>query len=101
MVEPGAGGEMGGVEQDMVGAGARHPRLDRGGDDVAWREVAERVDTGHDSPAVGVDQQRAFASDGLGHERDAVAEAATRGRWGERGRVKLDELRVADDGPCP
>ena len=58
--------------------------------DVAWSELAARVDVEHEAPPVLVAQHRALAAHRLGDERRA-------GR-GECGGVELGELEVGDRG---
>ena len=59
-------------------------------DDVAWREVGERVLVGHERDALLVAQDRAFAAQRLREQR------ARHRRVVQRGRVELHELEVGD-----
>ena len=77
-----------GVEPQVLGAGARHRLVDRARDDVARREVGERMHVGHERDAVVVAEHRALAAQRLREER------ARHRRMVQRGRVELDELEV-------
>ena len=88
--------EVGGVEVDVVvDAGRRlgHAPADRGGDDVAWREVLERVDARHHPLAGGVVEDRPLAAHGLADERLLAGGV---GAAPHHRRVELHELDVAD-----
>ena len=88
-----------GVEVDARIAGGLQPRVDRGRDDVARRQVAHRVNTGRYRIALPVKQYRTLTADGLGDQRPPAAGLA-RPRE-KHGRVELDELEIADRDPGP
>ena len=67
-----------------------HARVIARGDDVARREVGERVLVGHERDAVVVAQDRALAPQRLGEERPRHRRVV------QRGRVELHELEVGD-----
>ena len=66
------------------------PRDDRLGDDVARREVGERVHAGHERGAVASTQHRAFASKRLGEQAAAAGSdrRRARARWGGTARTR-------------
>ena len=72
----------------MVGAGLAHALVDRARDDVARREVGERVDAGHERDAVAVAEHRALAAQCFREERSRHRRVV------QRGRVELHELEV-------
>ena len=72
----------------MVGAGLAHALVDRTRDDVARREVGERVDTGHERDAVAVAEHGTLAAQRLREERPRHRRVV------QRGRVELDELEI-------
>ena len=80
----------GGVEPQVVEAALDEPPADRRGDDVARREVGERVLVGHERDAVLVAQDRALAAQRLGEQRPRHRRVV------QRGRVELHELEVGD-----
>ena len=68
--------EAGRVEEDGTSALRLHLVRDRPGDDVARRELAVGVGVEREAPAVLVDEGRALAADGLGHEERVPARVA-------------------------
>ena len=76
------------VEPHMLLAGARHPLVDRARDDVARREIAERMLVDHERDAGVVTQDGAFAAQRLGQQRPGHR------RIVQRRRVELDELEI-------
>ena len=78
--------------------GLVHPPGDRLRHHVAWREVAELVDSRHDPVALEVDQERTFAANRL---RDQRLLAVGLRAEVHHGRVELHELQVAQGGAGP
>ena len=64
------------------------------GDDVARREVGQRVDALHEPDAVGVHQERALPAHRLADQRLLAAGGLAQP---EHGGVELHELEVGDD----
>ena len=62
--------------------------VDRAGDDVARREVGERVHAGHERDALAVAQHAPFAAQRLGEQRPRHRRVV------QRGRMELHELEV-------
>ena len=97
-----AGDEVGAegrrVQPDVLLAGRAQVGGDGGRDDVARREVGQRVSAGHDPPSRPVDEHRALPAHRFGHQH-----LLTRGaRAGpEHGRVELHHLHVGDLGAGP
>ena len=65
---------------------------DRARDDVARRELGVGMDAEHEALAEIVDERRALAANRLGYERHRIAPDR------ERGRMKLHELHVGEQG---
>ena len=86
------------VEEDAVVAGRAQVRGDRGRDDVARREVGERVGAGHDPPSRPVDEHGALAADRLRHQH--LLPGGVRA-LPEHGRVELHHLDVGHLGAGP
>src|SRR5690606_35521899 len=94
-------GEARGVEEDVVVDAARslgEPASDRGGHDVARSQITQRVYAGHDRPSRPVEEDRALAADGFGHQRTATGGT---GPGVEHGRVELHELDIGYLGTGP
>ena len=85
-------GDLRGVEQHVRHAILLHHGIDRAGDDVTGREVAERMEVLHERPQGEVAQDRAFAAHGFG-DQGAAAIRRLQGR-----RMELHHLHVADFG---
>ncbi|GIW72245.1 MAG: hypothetical protein KatS3mg102_1787 [Planctomycetota bacterium] len=81
------------VEVDLGVAALAHAPHDRAGDDVAGRQLGQRMDLGHEAAALAVHQPPALAPHRLGDQRAASA------RDIERRRVELDELQVGQHRP--
>ena len=79
-----------------AGRGLGHAPADGSGDDVARREVLERVDTGHHPLAGGVVEDRSFAAHRFGDERLLAGGVRTAPH---HRRVELHELDVAHGEP--
>ncbi len=78
----------------MVGAGLPHALVDRTRDDVARREVGERVHAGHERDTVAVAEHRALAAQRLREERPRHR------RMVQRRRVELHELEIGARDPA-
>ena len=85
-------GDLRGVEQNVGHAILLHHGIDRAGDDIAGREVAERMEVLHEGPQGEVAQDRAFAAHGF---RD---QGTTTVRRFQGRRMELDHLHVTDFG---
>ena len=96
----GEAGNAGRVKEDVIvdaTGSQRHPARDRRRNDVAGREIAERVHASHHRRARRVEQRRALAAHGLGDQRAP----APRARRVQHGRVELHELDVRHRRPGP
>ena len=80
-----------GVEEHVIGARLAHLPHDRLRDDVARREISERVLADHEAASEHVDEHRAFAAQRLGDQRLLARRA---GPEPQHGRVELHELQV-------
>ncbi len=81
------------VQVDVIGAGRGHLRHDRLGHHVAWREIGERVQAGHEARPRLVHEEGALAAHRLG---DQLLTAERSRAQPQHGRVELDELQVRD-----
>lgn len=78
------------IEPDMLAALSCELLGDCSGDDIAWGELCELVDRGHEAVARIVKEVSAFATDGFGDER-ARGARDVQSCW-----VELDELHVLE-----
>ena len=96
-LQPRVAAEHAAVEPHVRRALLAHPPHDRLGDDVAGREVGQRVLVRHEAPPGVVEQDRALAAHRLGHQR--LLPLGQRAEPHHR-RVELDELEVGDRAPA-
>ena len=87
------GAQRSGIQIEVIDARARHHARHLLGDDIARREVGERVRAGHNRATVRVDEDGAFAAQGFRDEWLAAHQSAAAKQCGG---MELNELEVGD-----